>query len=206
MTADVLFRAEAATRPELTRELTLAIDLNDGASAVIGTPEGSRVLLNLMGMCVPESAFVRPRFAEVVRAAGDRPDTSLRILLENGRSPEEALRLGVLLGRRVALETHHLGVRVHLDPHRDDGGLHFFHDVAEAGGTLCILGGAGRRDHGQAGLIDAETHHQPGGAQVGDGCEQDELARGQNAPFADWDHDNRVSNCVDGTTLVRHAC
>ena len=89
--ATALFRAEAATRPELTRELTLAIDLNDGASAVVGTPEGSRLALNLMGMSVPESAFVRPRFAEVIQKDAQRPDTCLRIHLENGRSPEEGL-------------------------------------------------------------------------------------------------------------------
>ncbi len=55
--AMALFRAQAASRPELTRDLTLAIDLNDGASAVLGTPEGSRVLLNLMGMCISESGI-----------------------------------------------------------------------------------------------------------------------------------------------------
>ncbi len=35
---------------------------------------------------------MRPRFAEAVNASAGRPDTSLRILLEKGRSPEEALR------------------------------------------------------------------------------------------------------------------
>ncbi len=91
--AEALLRSECALEQGLLNALGLALDLNDGASAVILTPQGSRVLLNLMGMSGPEETYVRPVFAQRIREYAKRVDSSLGLRLEEGMDAAEALHL-----------------------------------------------------------------------------------------------------------------
>ncbi|MGI8922896.1 MAG: hypothetical protein ACR2HJ_02455 [Fimbriimonadales bacterium] len=91
--AEALLRSECAFEPDLLNSLGLVLDMNDGASAVISTPPGSRVLLNLMGMRGPEEAYVRSAFVRLIREHAKRPDSSLGLRLEEGMDEVEALGL-----------------------------------------------------------------------------------------------------------------
>jgi hypothetical protein len=100
--AEALLRAESTREPDLLDHFALAIDLNDGASAVVRTPEGASVLLNLMGTPGPEHVYMRRSFAKFVKENAARPDSSIAIHVRQGAPEVEALRLSESEGDVVA--------------------------------------------------------------------------------------------------------
>jgi hypothetical protein len=92
--AEALLRSWISREPELQDGLTLSVDLSDGACAVVLTPDGSRVVLNLMALDPPAATFDVRAFERTVWEQSAKPDTDLGALLDTGKTAAEALRIG----------------------------------------------------------------------------------------------------------------
>ena len=90
--AEALLRVETAADPSLRSELVLAVDLNDGATAVLLTPEGSRIHLNLFACNVPKALLTREGIGEWVRDGAAHPDSTLSLRIGEGLGEIEALK------------------------------------------------------------------------------------------------------------------